>query len=544
MIHLPSLPAPSPARRQGARFSLLLLALALLAVLSACQAPQAQETSLTVSVSADGTTRPVNVPAGSVVQAALEAANVSLGQLDRVSPPVYAVLTEGSGIVVTRVREEYNTRTETIPFERQELPNESMTAGEERLIQAGQNGAREITIRIVYEDGLQTGESVVSEAILQQPVNEILMVGVQNPFTTLSIPGRLVYLTGGNAWVMEGSTANRRPLVTSGDLDGRVFSLSPDGLWLLFSRKSSRPADQEINTLWVVSVLGPPPQPASLRVANVIHFAAWRPGAEYSIAYTTVEPRPAAPGWQANNDLYLLPFDAKKNEAGAPSQVLETSSGGIYGWWGTTFAWSPDGSRLAYARPDSVGLVDIEGKSIQTLLEITSLNTHADWAWTPGLAWGSDGRALYLVTHAPSVGLASPEESPLFDLEALSLSTGAAAPLATQTGMFAYPAASPLRARAGENAYQVAYLQAIFPTQSATSRYRLAVMDRDGSEPRQVFPAGIQTGLEPQTPVWAPEAESNLIAVLYDGNLWIVDPVSGQAQQVTGDGLTSRIDWK
>jgi len=36
----------------------------------------------------------------------------------------------------------------------------------------------------------------------------------------------------------------------------------------------------------------------------------------------------------------------------------------------------------------------------------------------------------------------------------------------------------------------------------------------------------------------------DLISVVYEGNLWIVDAVSGQPQQVTGDGLTSRIDWK
>jgi hypothetical protein len=55
------------------------------------------------------------------------------------------------------------------------------------------------------------------------------------------------------------------------------------------------------------------------------------------------------------------------------------------------------------------------------------------------------------------------------------------------------------------------------------------------------------TGLDPQTPVWAPEAnpgEGDFLAILYQGNLWLVDIGSGQTQQITGDGLTDKIDWK
>jgi Tol biopolymer transport system component len=538
-------PSPSASARRGTRglFPAALLMALLLAC--ACQpAPAESQPPITVSVLSDGETFQVSLPAGSTVQAALEAAGVSLGSLDRVSPPVYAVLEDGAQVVVTRVREEYATHIEPIPFRSYLLPNESMPAEEKRLIQAGENGEQEVTTRTVYENGVKVSEVDLEPVVLKKPVDEILMVGVQNPFTTISIPGRLAYLTGGNAWLMEGSTANRRPLVTSGDLDGRVFSLSPDGQWLLFSRKSTRPSEQEINTLWVVNVNSAGAAPIHLRVANVVHFADWQPGQEYVIAYSTVEPRTTAPGWQANNDLYLLPFDPQKGEPGAPTQVLETSSGGIYGWWGTTFAWSPDGQRLAYARPDSVGLVDIENQSLLPLAEITPLNTYADWAWVPGLAWGGDSRSLYFVTHAPPQGLTSPEESPLFDLQALSLTTGVSLSLVTQTGMFAYPACSAAEQTNGEFAYRLAYLQAIFPLQSAASRYRLVVMDRDGSDAQQVFPPVTQAGLEPQTPVWSPQAGSGLIAILYEGNLWIMDTASGQSQQVTGDGLTSRLDWK
>jgi hypothetical protein len=406
-------------------------------------------------------------------------------------------------------------------------------------------GLKEMTIRHVFEDGVETGNSVVSDTILQDPLSEIEMIGVQSPFAPLVIPGKLAYLTSGNAWIMVDSTSNRYPLVTTGDLDGRIFSLSPDGKWLLFSRKSTLTPDKETNTLWAVSTTVQPPTLVNLKISNVPNFAAWKPGTEYVIAYSTVEPRATAPGWQANNDLHFLEFNNGK--PGRKSDILETNSGGIYGWWGMSFAWSPDGTELAYSRPDGVGLVDITKGLLTSLLSFTALNTHGDWAWSPGIAWSADGKSIYTVTHGAPTGLISPEESPNFNLETVTIPSLLDSSIVQQSGMFANPAVSSLREADAGSMFLVAYLKAIFPAQSATSRYILDVMNSDGTNQHSLFPVEGQTGLQPQTPVWAPQLLStgaDFISVIYNGNLWIVDVSSGLSQQVTGDGLTSKIDWK
>jgi resuscitation-promoting factor RpfB len=540
---------PPPTHSSGVnrlrlRPSAFWMVLVTLFLLAACS-PQVQPTDLTVIVSADGSSRSVSLPPGDTVQQALTTENINLASTDRVDPPVYTLLSDQMTVTVTRVREEFETRQTVVAFERQELRNESLTSGETRLVQAGQNGLNEITIRHVFENNVETSSSIVSETTLQEALPEIVMVGVQSPFAPVSIPGKLVYLTGGNAWVMDGSTSLRRPLITSGDLDGHIFSLSPDGKWLLFSRKSNLPIDQQINTLWAVSTTLQSPAPVDLKISNVVHFAAWQPGKQYQIAYSTVEPRATAPGWQANNDLHLLTFENGK--LGRTFDALDANSGGLYGWWGTLFTWSPDGASLAYSRPDGIGLADLGGAGLTNLLDITPWNTHGDWAWTPGLAWGADGQTLYLVTHAPPSGLITPEESTSFDLTAISLSNRQGTLLVQQTGMFAYPAASPVRVTPTGKSYQVAYLQAVFPSQSATSRYRLVVMNADGTNQRLLFPAEGQPGLEPQALAWAPEVlptGSDFIAAVYEGDLWIIDSTSGQSQQVTGDGLTNNIDWK
>jgi len=65
----------------------------------------------------------------------------------------------------------------------------------------------------------------------------------------------------------------------------------------------------EINTLWAAKLdeaAGSGITTVDLKVKNVVHFAGWKPKSTYTVGYSTVEPRTAAPGWQANNDLSLL----------------------------------------------------------------------------------------------------------------------------------------------------------------------------------------------------------------------------------------------
>jgi hypothetical protein len=142
------------------------------------------------------------------------------------------------------------------------------------------------------------------------------------------------------------------------------------------------------------------------------------------------------------------------------------------------------------------------------VLEVTPLQTGGDWAWVPGVAWGSDGKVLYTVNHT------SPEDSQLFHLTAIPLDVSAPIELAQEAGMFAYPSVSPSETlQNGEMDYKVAYLRAIFPRQSDTSTYRLVVMDRDGSNQNVLFPHG--NLIKPQQVAWSPALANsgNTVAV-------------------------------
>lgn len=522
------------------RLKLILFHLLIIWLIISCRSPQIGE-DITINITADNQTYAVDVPSGSTVSQALQTAGITVGNLDETEPPFYVVLSEGDLITLTRVEEKFDTEQVIIPFESQVVRNETLPEGETRLVQAGVNGLEEVTTRRILENGIEISKTTVKTVIMQEALPEIVMVGAQASFAPLNIPGTIAYLAGGNAWIMEGSTANRRVIVSTGDLDGRIFTLSPNGEYLVYTRKSTKPADEEINTLWAVRTKNLDPKPFSLQAKNVVHFAEWIPGTN-SVAYSTVEPRSASPGWQANNDLYRVSITG-----GTPRKVLSSNSGGVYGWWGMNFAFAPDG-RLAYARPDGIGLVDQDGGYLKPLLDITPLNTRSNWAWIPPIVWGADGNSLYFVNHASAPAPITSEESPYFDVSALSFSNEANVTIVNSAGMFAYPSVSPIDSNAGEKSFQIAYLQAVFVEQSDTSRYRLMVMDRDGSNSRLLFPPADVNGIEPQFPVWAPASlagqAGNFIAVNHQGNLYLIDSGSGNSYQVTGDGLITEIAWK
>jgi hypothetical protein len=526
----------------GSRLFFLLFSMAILLI--ACAPQKAPQVEIQVKIETAGESYSVTLPLGSTVEQAILASDLELGDLDRTDPPLYTVLTDGSTVQVIRVEEEFEIEEVIIPYESRTIRNEALTEGERRLVQAGVNGIQEITYRRVYEDNQEISRNIVKSVILQEAVPEIVMIGSQSPFAPVEFPGSIVYLAGGNAWVLSGESGERTPLITSGDLDGRVFSLSPDGEWLLFTRRGE---EDTINTLWVTQ-LNEPYLEVDLNVENVVHFADWIPDAQLQVAYSTVEPREIAPGWQANNDLYRISFSST-GWVSDPELVVDANAGGVYGWWGTTYAYSVNGSRLAFARPDGVGLVDLETGELQKIHDAIPLQTFGDWAWVPGVSWSPDESVLFSVDHIPQTGNGNPETSQVFDVLAIPLELQTAIHLVSQSGMFAYPVPSPFMLGETEpGAYQIAYLQAIFPIQSETSQYLLMVMDRDGSNRRQLFPETGAIGLEPQKLVWAPsstdgELEYHL-AFLYQGNLWLLNTLTGDARQLTGDGLISRIDWK
>ncbi len=502
---------------------ILLAALALaLLTLVGCQDQPKQ-----VFIEVDNSRRAVTTDAATV-RDALAAAGVSLGPLDRVSPDLYVETEPGMVIVVTRVEEQFETTRVSVPFERKTVTNEALPAGETRLIQLGVNGEDEITYRIVLENGVEVKRTEVSRVPITEPVDEIIAVGAQDSLPPVPLEGTVAYLSGGNAWVMRDTSAGRRPLTTEGDLDGRVFDLSPDGRWLLYSRRLEGDIETPINQLWMVNTTIVGETPISLPIRGVL-YAEWSPEGS-QIAYSTAERTASAPGWRANNDLWLIqPGDAFTQA----TQVISASTAGVYSWWGTTFRWSPDGRAFAYARADQIGVVDIFSQTTTILADFTAYQTYSEWVWVPSLTWSPDGRFVAAPVHGPPVAGEQPQDSPAFDLWLFAADGSAKAQVAEQVGMWTSPAWGP----AG-----IVYGQAVNPLQSVDSRYALYLRDRDGSNPRRLFPVAEEPGVEaPPQIAWSPNGRE--LIFVYNGNLYLADVEGGPPRQLTANNQNSLPRW-
>ncbi len=487
---------------------------------------------VTISLTSDGDTQTLVMPQGSTVRDALRTASITLADLDRVRPPETSLLTSGLAVTVTRVIQTGEQVTETIPYESQTQPDTTLLPGERRIVQAGRNGALANSYRLTYEDGQLTSRVELGSDVIATPVPEIARIGLQDDFNTVPIAGTVVYLSNNNAYVMRDVSGNKRALTTEGDLDAHVFSLSTDGRWLLYTRGNT----QTLNSLWVVDTTLAQPEPQSLKLNGVL-WADFAPDGK-SLAYSRADPAPGLPGWKALNDLSIAPFNNGK--IGKSKEILKPSSIAQYAWWGTNYSWSPDGQQLAYANTETIGLISPTARITRTvpITDFAAYNTRSTWAWTPTISWSPYGEFLSTVLHSPSPTGESDEDSPAFDVAGLQVSGTLQSRLAVGAGMWAAPQWLP-----GDVARsQVVFGMAETPYASDTSRYTLQMMDRDGSNRRQLFPEEGQPGIR-GLPDFVAAPDGRGLIVAYQGDLYWINFSTGLTRRLTADGSNTLPRW-
>ncbi|MGC9469259.1 MAG: G5 domain-containing protein [Anaerolineae bacterium] len=507
-----------------------LVALLCYLLAAGCTPPPVGPSSYRVTITVDGAQRRLETEA-STVGALLSEAGILIGDLDRVTPPEVSPLTDGMSIKIVRVVQSTEVTTQTVPFEQQILRDATVPEGETRLLQSGQTGLLERHYRVTHEDGEEVEHVLIREVMVQEPREEIRLLGTKPQLQNVPITGTLAYLSNQDAWVIQGSSFQSKRLTHFGDLDGRIFELSPDGRKLLFTRATT--ATDRLNELWLVPTDLASPNPVPLNLNDVI-WAGWAPTGS-DIAWTTGETVAQAPGWRGQNDLWLATVTSR-NTLVSRRKVLEAESGGGYGWWGTRYAWSPDGDVMAFSRPEAVGLINLSGAESETLLTFPAFRTYSSWAWNPSLAWEPKGEFLTSVTHIDD-GSGKPEESPVFNLVVLEASGAYSATLAPEVGMWASPSYAP-------DGRSLLYGRAVVPYQSATSRYTLHLVDRDGSNQRMIYAAKANNGLEIPAWTWSPDGTAIAFVELGDVYLLSLSDEEAVPEALTeGSGVT-QIRWR
>lgn len=518
----------------------LLLLFACLSAACAQSLPErVQQTPSTVELQVDSQSHRLTTES-STVRELLDEAGITLGSSDEVVPPLFTPMQNDLVITVVRVSEKTESILQAIPFERKIVRNESMDADAAPVIlQAGQAGLQEETVRVVYRDGVESERWVTQVTTLEAAKDEILMIGIGSARGNVVFDGILAYISDGTSIILRGLTGFPEQLNTGAGLDGRVFSLSPTGSHLLFT-KSLSDTNSFNNSLWLVGTeRGATPR--QLGAENVL-WADWNPNQTFplQVAYSTANSTGLPPGWEANNDLWIIDLPTDEEADLQPEQLVE-SYPATYGWWGGNYAWSPTGRYIAYSYANEVGVIDMlesEGTRHRQLQRFTEYNTLLDWVWVPTLSWSPNGRFLVFTAHA-----GDDPEAMAFDSWVTDVSSGLSARLVQQTGMWGHMhwtiADEPGRDDTPTDS-KIAFLKSNEPLNSLRSSYSLWLMDQDGSNARQVYPPPGENSHFPrerQFMAWGPGGDE--IAFVFDNDLYLLNLATEETRRITQDDAIS-----
>ncbi len=295
--------------------------------------------------------------------------------------------------------------------------------------------------------------------------------------------------------------------------------------------------------------------PVPLNIDNVL-WAAWDPSSidQPRIAYTTARALPNPPGWEANNDIWLLTLDTLPAAGTAPIR-LASALPATYGWWGGMYSWSPNGRYIAYAFADTIGLLPVpqeaaeetpvlgdllSGATVepQPLRTFTPYDTGAEWAWIPSLAWSGDGSQLVYTEHR----LGDSDGASHFDVRQITLGQDDVRTIKSQAGIWSHAVWSALDSSGSSALY---YLRTTEPGAGLGSDYALWRAAEDGVSATRIYPEAGQPGSFPAIPqfiAWAPGGGQ--AAFIFDEALHIIDINTGSVyRQRQDDSLDSHPTW-
>ncbi len=493
--------------------TILLLAgsLLLTAALGACLRPRAVANRVWLHI--DGTDRPLYSTAPTV-RALLDALSVEVQGTGTVEPPLWTPLSAGLHITVTRSWDAF----EYLPIApvQHTVRDEFLLPSASRVITPGQPGAEQLTWRETWDGPNLVGRELTSRVVVTPAVDAWRVQGTRGTLPTTAFSGTIAYSANGDAWLTRRDNTVRRQLTDDGGLDGRVLALSPDGHTLLYTRMPED-GSPHLNELWTLDTVVLNAQPVDTGLRGVLR-AAWAPsGVAFSFSSATATGGP--PGWRALNDLHVVSWPALES-----TQLLAPSSALLYAWWGEAWAWAPDGQRLAYARADAVGLLDLTDGRRRTLHRFAPAPVERGRVWLPRLAWSPDGNSLLASTHL-ALGEAS-----RYDLLLLDADTSGARTLYPDAGRDAAFAWSP-------SGNEVAL--------------RLALPD--GSTRIVVIALGAAEALAPPRILGTCTAASgpllwlehdHALLTLCAGDIYLFGPTRGSAAALTASGLVSDIVWR
>jgi len=153
-----------------------------------------------VTILVDGATIHTRTQAKQVSQVLAEEQVLLFGK-DYTQPETTAAVQPNMTVQVQRVKEEFITEAEPIPYQTVWQPDYRLELDQREITQVGQDGVFKRTIRIVYENGQEVRRLLEREWVDQQPVTKTIAFGTRIVIRELDTPdGKIQYWRTMRVW--------------------------------------------------------------------------------------------------------------------------------------------------------------------------------------------------------------------------------------------------------------------------------------------------------------------------------------------------------
>lgn len=146
--------------------------------------------AVNIQIDADGKTFEIQ-SAEENVGSMLSAEGISLNELDRVRPDKDTRLSDGMHVEVIRVETKTITESQPIKFAEVIRKDSKLSNTKSKIVQEGKDGEKKITYNVTYENGKEVRREKVSESIINNPVDRIVVKGTY-PLMPVSRDGNVM----------------------------------------------------------------------------------------------------------------------------------------------------------------------------------------------------------------------------------------------------------------------------------------------------------------------------------------------------------------
>ncbi|GIM29030.1 hypothetical protein CPJCM30710_16960 [Clostridium polyendosporum] len=110
----------------------------------------------------------------------LAAEGIKYDEVDKISPSVDTQVTAEMKVEITRVETKVVTENQDLDFDTIVKNDDNLDSSVSKTIQEGILGEKEVTYKILYENGKEVEKNVISEKVIKEPTTKIVAKGTMN----------------------------------------------------------------------------------------------------------------------------------------------------------------------------------------------------------------------------------------------------------------------------------------------------------------------------------------------------------------------------